>query len=120
MCGDQNGFTFTLSETHNDETLKVERAAALADTCVATQVRERERQSQFWPGSGEQGKSDVKHPGLAEDCEIAVCQGKTRGQLWAPIDGRVGRYSWKDAAQGRLSRGEDSQARPPTQSVWPF
>lgn len=31
-----------------------------------------------------------------EDCEIAVCQGKTRGQLWAPIAERVGRDSWKE------------------------
>lgn len=42
------------------------------------------------------GESDVNRTAV-EDCEIAVCQGKTRGQLWAPIAEWVGRDSWKEA-----------------------
>lgn len=42
------------------------------------------------------GESDVNRT-VVEDCEIAVCQGKTRGQLWAPIAEWVGRDSWKEA-----------------------
>lgn len=53
-----------------------------------------------------------------EDCEIAVCQGKTRGQLWAPIAERVGRDSWKEEEEP----SKDQQKTPdyPPQSVWPF
>lgn len=42
------------------------------------------------------GESDVNRT-VVEDCEIAVCQGKTRGQLWAPIAEWVGPDSWKEA-----------------------
>lgn len=42
------------------------------------------------------GESDVNRR-VVEDCEIAVCQGKTRGQLWAPMAEWVGRDSWKEA-----------------------
>lgn len=42
-------------------------------------------------------RQQCEHSGLVEDCEIAVCQGKTIGQLWAPIAERVGRDSWKEA-----------------------
>lgn len=47
--------------------------------------------------SGTGNREQCEHIGLVEDCEIAVCQGKTRGQLWAPIAERVGRDSWKEA-----------------------
>lgn len=41
----------------------------------------------------------------AEDCEIAVCQGKTRGQLWAPVAEWAGPDSWKEATAKVLSGG---------------
>lgn len=93
-----------------------------ADTCTrATLLLESD--SEFWHG-GEQGER-CEHNGLVEDCEIAVCQGKTRGQLWAPIVERVGRDSWKEAPSAeqrkRLSRGLGAQTPVcPSQLVWPF
>lgn len=108
MSASERGFTFTVSQTHTDRTLKQGELTALADTCVTAQVR----QEPVLARVGEQGGRAMRNSnGLAEDCEIAVCQGKTRGQLWAPVDGRVGRYSWKDAAQGRLRR-RLARARP--------
>lgn len=54
-------------------------------------------------GTEESRERRCEHNGLVEDCEIAVCQGKTRGQLWAPIAERVGRDSWKEAPSTRAS-----------------
>ncbi|TNN57262.1 hypothetical protein EYF80_032521 [Liparis tanakae] len=51
------------------------------------------------------GREQCEHNGLVEDCEIAVCQGKTRGQLWAPVAERVGRDSWKEAPLTERRRG---------------
>lgn len=82
-----------------------------ADTCTGPALL-LESDSEFWHG-GEQGEW-CEHNGLVEDCEIAVCQGKTRGQLWAPIAERVGRDSWKEApcAERRRGRAADSQLTP--------
>lgn len=73
--------------------------------------------SGFWH-RGERGER-CEHNGLVEDCEIAVCQGKTRGQLWAPIAERVGRDSWKEAPAAERRAAKQTPVYPP-QLVWPF
>lgn len=76
----------------------------------------------FWHG-GEQ-EDWCEHGGLVSDCEIAVCQGKTRGQLWA-IAARVGRDSWKEAPSTDLREAELRALSslpdcPAVQFIWPF
>ena len=75
-------------------------------------------------GTGESTKSECEHNGLVGDCEIAVCQGKTRGQLWEPIAEWVGRDSWKEAPSTRSAMDRAADLKPVPdympRSIWPF
>lgn len=89
MSTSQRGFTFTVSQTHIDRTLKQGELTALADTCVTAQVREEPVLARV----GEQGgratdwRRTVKLPFVKEKQE-ASC-GRPSMDGWEDTAGRT-------------------------------
>lgn len=97
MSGGERGFKFTGSQTHIDRPLKQGEFSALADTCVAAQVREEPVLARV----GEQGEERCE---TAPDWRRTVKLPFVREKQEASC-GRPSMDGWEDTA-GRTQPGE--------------